>query len=119
MNTIQQYMKVLISGFEQLEKSVYGDNSRHQHLYPSINHFRVYSTRILSETYEIYGQLPAEILSDTQLRLIYDFERQLEKELQSLSREKDNDSLYYKLESLLLQMKGLFNEVLSKANQMK
>lgn len=117
METKQQYIEDLAYNFKQLEKAVYGDNTQHSHLYPSITLFRQYTTRIFNDTYDIAGQLSSDQLPDNKLNLLFDRKRQVERELQVLSRNKDTNEVYYKLESLLLQIKGDFSDLLAMSSQ--
>ncbi len=117
MGTKHQYFIDLAYNFKQLEKAVYGDNTQHSHLYPSINLFRQYTKKIFNDTYNIARQLPKDLLPDNKLRLLFDRERQLERDIQELSRNKDKDEVYHKLESLLLQMKGDLNDLLAMSSQ--
>lgn len=117
MGTKQQYFEDLAYNFQQLEKAVYGDNTKHSHLFPSINLFRQYTTRIFNDTYNISGQLSSDQLPDNKLSLLFDRERQLERELQEFSSNKDKNEVYYKLESLLLQIKGDFSDLLAMNSQ--
>lgn len=80
MNKELELIKMIKDNLHELEKEAYGER-RHgnKEMPPSIHHFHIYFKRIYNAVYELGSIEGQKYFSESEIRMIYDAERDTEK----------------------------------------
>lgn len=105
MNKEQELIKIINGNLHELEKEAYGERKHgNKEMPPSIHHFNIYFKRIYNAVYELGSIEGQEYISEADIRMIYDVERDIEKVLRNYTEAKK--SLSEILEECYLKILG-------------
>lgn len=116
MNKEQELIKIINGNLHELEKEAYGERKHgNKEMPPSIHHFNIYFKRIYNAVYELGSIEGQEYISEGDIRMIYDVERDVEG---MLSYYKNAKKLFSEIsEDCYLKILGTLSHIIKIRNQ--